>query len=149
MRERKAPEELSVSHSISCTPLQWARMRELAERAGMRTSPYIVGRVLKRGGFGAGEAGHALVLDGKRQRDMLDAALGAEAALSGLSGEASAGLRGTVALLFEARLDDMAREGRGKEMEALLASITGPEHAARIARRAAMRAGGGETAGAG
>ncbi len=149
MRERKAPEELSVSHSISCTPLQWARMRELAERAGMRTSPYIVGRVLKRGGFGAGEAGHALVLDRKQQRATHDAALGAEAALSGLSGEASAGLRGTVAPLFEARLDEMAREGRGKEMEALLARIIGPERAADIARRAAMRAGGGETAGAG
>lgn len=58
-------------------------------------------------------------------------------ALSGLSGEASAGLRGTVVLLFEARLDEMVREGRGKEMEALLASITGPERAAGIARRAA------------
>ena len=69
--------------------------------------------------------------------------------MSGLSGEASAGLRGTVALLFEARLDDMAREGRGKEMEALLARIIGPERAAGIARRAAMRAGGGETGGAG
>ncbi len=145
MRERKAPEELSVSHSISCTPLQWARMRELAERAGMRTSPYIVGRVLKREGFGAGEAGHALVLDGKRQRAMHDAALGAEAALSGLSGK----LHEIVALLFEARLDEMAREGCGKEMEALLARIIGPERAAGIARRAAMRAGGGETAGAG
>ncbi len=151
MRGRKAPEELSVSHSISCTPVQWARMRELAERAGMWTSPYIVGRVLKREGFGAGEAGHALVLDGKQQRGMHDAALGAAAALSGLSGNACActGLRETVALLFEARLDEMAREGRGKEMEALLASVTGPERAADIARRAVMRAGGGETAGAG
>ncbi len=149
MRGRKAPEELSVSHSISCTPLQWARMRELAERAGMRTSPYIVGRVLKREGFGAGEAGHALVLNGKQQRGMHDAALGAAAALSGLSGDASAGLRGTVALLFEALLDEMARGERGKEMEALLATIIGPERAAGLARRAAMRAGGGETAGAG
>ena len=129
--------------------LQWARMRELAERAGMRTSPWIVGRVLKRGGFGAGEAGHALVLEGKQQRDMHDAALGAEAALSGLSGEASAGLRGTVTLLFEARLDEMAREGRGEEMEALLARVIGPERAAGIVRQAAMRVGGGETGGAG
>ena len=153
MRGRKAPEELSVSHSISCTPLQWTRMRELAERAGMRTSPYIVGRVLKREGFGAGEAGHALVLDGKQQRGMHDAALGAAAALSGLSGDAYAygytGLRETVALLFEARLDEMAREGRRGEMEALLASVTGPERAAALVRRAVMRAGGGETAGAG
>jgi len=66
MKPRKAPEERSVSHSISCTPLQWARMRELAEGAGMRTSPWIVGRVLKREGFGA--VGHALELDGAQQR---------------------------------------------------------------------------------
>ena len=43
----------------------------------------------------------------------------------------------------------MAREGRGKEMEALLAATVSPERAAGIARRAAMRTGGGETAGAG
>ena len=43
----------------------------------------------------------------------------------------------------------MAREGRGKEMEALLARIIGPERAVGIAGRAAMRVGGGETAGAG
>ncbi len=123
MKPRKAPEERSVSHSISCTPLQWARMRELAEGAGMRTSPWIVGRVLKREGFGA--AGHALELDGGQQRAMRNAAADAEAALSLLSAnsdEASAGLRETVALLFEARLAEMAREGRREEMETLLAT---------------------------
>ena len=140
---------MARQYCITCPRSGWRAIRALAERAGMRTSPYIVGRVLKREGFGAGEAGHALVLDGKRQRGMHDAALGAAAALSGLSGEASAGLRGTVALLFEARRDERAREGRGKEMETLLARIIGPERAADIARRAAMRAGGGETAGAG
>ena len=140
---------MARQYCITCPRSGWRAIRALAERAGMRTSPYIEGRVLKREGFGAGEAGHALVLDGKRQRGMHDVALGAAAALSGLSGEASAGLRGTVALLFEARLDEMAREGRGKGMEALLAATVGPERAAGIARRAAMRAGGGETAGAG
>ncbi len=140
---------MARQYCITCPRSDWRAIRALAERAGMRTSSYIVGRVLKREGFGAGEAGHALVLDGKRQRGMHDAALSAAAALSGLSGEASAGLRETVALLFEAHLDEMVREGRGKEMEALLAKITGPERAAGIARRAAMRAGGGETAGAG
>ncbi len=129
MRPRKAPEERSVSHSISCTALQWARMRELAERAGMRTSPYIVGRVLKREGGGD----HALVLDGAQQRALCDAATDAEAALSqlcGLSGEVSDGLRETIARLFEARLDEMAQEGRLEEMETLLAAIVGPERAA-------------------
>ncbi len=140
MKPRKAPEERSVSHSISCTPLQWARMRALAEGAGMRTSPWIVGRVLKREGFGA--AGHALELDGEQQRAMRDAAADAEAALSRLSAnsdEASAGLRETVALLFEARLAEMAREGRREEMETLLAAVIGPERAAAIARRVRAR----------
>ena len=140
MKPRKAPEERSVSHSISCTPLQWARMRALAEGAGMRTSPWIVGRVLKREGFGA--AGHALELDGAQQRALSDAAAGAEAALSRLSAnsdEASAGLRETVALLFEARLDEMAQTGRREEMETLLAAVVGPERAAAIAGRVRAR----------
>ena len=150
MRPRKAAEELSVSHSISCTPLQWARMRELAEQAGMRTSPWIVGRLLKREGFGAGETGHALVLDGKQQRALGEAAASAEAALSHLAGprgEEAAGLRETVALLFEARLDDMAQEGRLEEMEALLAAIVGPARAAAIAGRVGARNAHGEASG--
>ena len=150
MRPRKPAEELSVSHSISCTPLQWARMRELAERAGMPTSPYVVGRVLKREGFGAGDDGHALALDGAQQRALSDAAASAETALSqlcGLSGDASAGLRETVALLFEARLDDMAQEGRREEMEALLASVVGPARAAAIAERVVARSARGGASG--
>ena len=142
MRPRKAAEERSVSHSISCTPLQWARMRELAGRAGMPTSPWLVGRVLGREGFGAEDGGHVLVLDGDRQRQVRDAAREAERALlqlCGLSGGKCGGLRETVALLFEARLDEMARTGRGEEMEALLAPIAGPERAARIAGAASGR----------
>ena len=136
----KPPEERSVSHSISCTPPQWARMRELAQEAGRQTSPYIVGRVLKRDGLGDEETGrgHALVLDEGQQREMHDAALGAEAAISqlfGLSDTSSPGLHEIVAMLFEARLDELARTGRQDEMEALLSSITGPERAAAIVRR--------------
>lgn len=142
MRPRKPAAERSVSHSISCTPLQWARMKELAERAGMPASPWIVGRVLGREGFGAGDSDHALVLDGEAQREVRDTAPEAERALlqlSGLSGAGCGGLRETVALLFEARLDEMARTGRGEEMEALLASITGPARAARIAAAVSER----------
>ena len=75
--------------------------------------------------------------------------IGAAVALSGFSGDAPVGLRETVALLFEACLDEMAREDRRGEMEALLAPVTGPERAADIARRSVMRAGGGKTGGAG
>ncbi len=124
MKPRKAPEERSVSHSISCTPLQWARMRELAE------------------GGGWGAAGQGWERDGPQQRALSDAAAGAEAALSLLSAnsdEASAGLRETAALLFEARLAEMAREGRREEMETLLAAVVGPERAAAIAGRVRAR----------
>ena len=136
----KPPEERSVSHSISCTPLQWEQMRELAQEAGRQMSPYIVGRVLKRDGFGDEETGrgHALVLDEGQQREMHDSALAAEAAISqlfGLSDTSSPGLHEIVAMLFEARLDEMARTGRQDEMESLLSPIIGLERATDIIRR--------------
>ena len=86
---------------------------------------------------------------GRRTQHAVMATANEWARIRELADEASAGLRGTVALLFEARLDEMAREGRGEEMEALLARVIGPERAAGIVRQAAMRAGGGETGGAG
>ena len=110
-------------------------MQALAEEAGMKTSAFILREVL-------GEDCR-MALTGEEQRALHDSAV----RLASLGDELAG--RGTVALLFEARLDEMARKGRGKEMEALLASVTGPERAAGIARRAAMRAGGGETGGAG
>ena len=138
----KAPEDRSVSHSISCKPLQWMRMQELAERAGRPTSPFIVDRVLKRDGFGDGQDGHALVLDQDGQREMQEAAVRAEAALSELLGPAGGstpGLAAMVGMLFEARLDEMAREGCLDEMLSLLAPVTGPDRAAAIVQRAAER----------
>ena len=140
----KAPEDRSVSHSISCKPPQWLRMQELAERAGRPTSRFIVDRVLKRDGSGDEKAGHALVLDEGRQREMHEAAVRAEAALSELLGSAGGsapGLATVVALLFEARLDELARAGRLDELQSLLASVTGPGRAAAIVRRAAVRVG--------
>lgn len=138
----KAPEDRSVSHSISCKPLQWMRMQELAERAGRPTSRFIVDRVLKRDGQGGEEAGHALVLDDGQQREMREAAVRAEAALSellGPVGDSAPGLAAMVALLFEARLDELARAGRLDELQSLLAPVTGPDRAAAIVRRAAER----------
>ena len=138
----KAPEDRSVPHSISCTPLQWMRMQDLAKRAGRPTSPYVVDRVLKRDELGGGEGGHALVLDEEEQREMHDAAVRADAALSqlsGLSDEASPGLAALVGMLFEARHDGLARAGRGDELQSLLASIAGPERAATIVGRVVER----------
>lgn len=138
----KAPEDRSVSHSISCKPLQWMRMQELAERAGRPTSRFIVDRVLKRDGSSNEKAGHALVLDEGQQREMREAGVRAEAALTELLGSAGGsapGLAATVALLFEARLDELAQAGRLDELRSMLAPITGPDRAAAIVRRAVVR----------
>ena len=138
----KAPEDRSVSHSISCKPVQWMRMQELAERAGKPASRFIVDRVLKRDGFADGEHGHTLALDKKQQQEMQGAAARAEAALSellGFAGGSTPGLAAMVAMLFEARLDEMARAARLDEMQSLLAPVTGPDRAAAIVQRAAAR----------
>ena len=139
----KAPEDRSVPHSISCKPLQWLRMHELAEQAGKPVSRFVVDRVLKRDGFADGKQGHALALDEAQQREMQGAAVRAEAALSELLGPAGGstpGFAAMVAMLFEARLDEMARAGRLDVMQSLLAPVIGPDRAAAIVQRAAERA---------
>ena len=138
----KAPEDRSVPHSISCKPLQWLRMHELAEQAGKPVSRFVVDRVLKRDGFADGKRGHGLALDEAQQREMQGAAGRAEAALLELLGPAGGstpGLAAMVAMLFEARLDEMAREGRLDELRSLLAPVTGSDRAAAIVQRAAER----------
>ncbi len=133
----KAPRERSVSHSLSCTALEWERIRELAELSGKPMSRFVVDRVLGRDGAGDTEAGDALVLDERQQRAMHDAMLGAEAAIERLvapSGDDAPDFAGSIRILFEARLAEMVRTGRHEAMEALLAPVVGPERAARIVR---------------
>ena len=133
----RAPRERAVSHSLSCTALDWERIRDLAERSGKPMSRFVVDRVLGRDGSGDAEAdrGDALVLDETQQRAMHDAALRAEALIERLVAgpdDEAPDLAGSVRMLFEARLDEMARTGRHEAMRALLASTVGPERAARI-----------------
>ena len=132
----RAPRERSVSHSLSCTALEWERIRELAELAGKPMSRFVVDRVLGRDGAGDTEAGDALVLDEDRQWAMHDAMLRAEALIDRLvapqSDDGSPDLAGSVRILFEARVAEMVRTGRHEAMEALLAPVVGPERAARI-----------------
>ena len=49
-------------------------------------------------------------------------------------------LAGSVRMLFEARLDEMARTGRHEAMRALLVSTVGPGRAARIVGKVLDRA---------
>ena len=136
MSERR---ERAVSHSLSCTALEWERIRDLADDAGTSMSRFIVDRVLGRDGSdGDGSDGDALVLDPGQQRAMHDAALRAEALMVRLVGRPDPAspdvpdVPDAVRALFEARLEDMVRTGRLEAAKVLLASIVGPERAARI-----------------
>ena len=142
MSERR---ERAVSHSLSCTALEWERIRDLADDAGTSMSRFIVDRVLGRdgsGGDGQPDGGDALVLDAGQQRAMHDAALRAESLmvrLVGRSEPASPDVPDAVRALFEARLEDMVRTGRLEAAKALLASIVGPERTASILSRIVER----------
>ena len=135
MSERR---ERAVSHSLSCTALEWERIRDLADDAGKSMSRFIVDRVLGRDGSGSdgqSDGGDALVLDAAQHRAMHDAALRAEALIVRLVGRrdpASLDVPDAVRALFEARLEDMVRTGRLESVRALLTSIVGPERTARI-----------------
>ena len=141
-----ARRERAVSHSLSCTALEWERIRDLAAHAGKSMSRYIVDRVLGRdesGGEPHPDGGHSVALNAGQQRAMHDAALRAESLIVRLVGPpdaASLDMPEAVRALFEARLEDMVRTGRLEAAKALLTSIIGPERAARILSRVVERA---------
>ena len=130
--------ERAVSHSLSCTAIEWEWIRDLADDAGKSMSRFIVDRVLGRdgsGGDGQPDGGHALVLDAGQQRAMHDAALRAESLmvrLVGHSDPASLDVPDAVRALFEARLEDMVRTDRLETAKVLLTSVVGRERAASI-----------------
>ncbi len=132
----KAPRARRKSHSISCSRLDWERIRERALEAGRPMSRYVVERALSVTlGPEPGASGR-LVLDGEEQRRLLDAVLRMAELLSGAmapEGEDRPGLPGAVRALFEAKMDEMARTGRYREMRALLDGVLRDERAAGIA----------------
>ena len=144
----KPMHQRAVPHSLSCTAIDWERIRDLAERADKPISRYIVDRVLRDDGPDGAEAEQddGLVLDGKEQRAMHDAALRAETLVSQLvcaSGEDSSELGEAVRTLFEARLDEMARARNHEVMKRLLTRTVGPERATGIIERVMERTGRG------
>ena len=139
-----APRERSVSHSLSCTALEWEQLRDLALREGKPISRFIRDWFKQRDSSREGEApgGGAPVPSPGERRAMHDAVLRAEALISRLvipTDDASPDVGEAVRTLFEARLDEMARTGRHDDMRELLASIVGPERAERIVRKVLER----------
>ena len=139
MRRSRAP--ATMVHSLSCTDLDWERVRERADAAGLSMSRYLVGRALTvelpRDGDGKVRPPPRLVLEESEQRAMHDRiARIAERMSTGSDEEDRSQLFDMprcVSFLFVKGMQEMVLDGRMREMTALLAKPYGEEYAARIA----------------
>ena len=141
MRRRRNP--ATMVRSLSCTDVEWERVRERADAEGQSMSRYLVERALTvelpRDGDGGIGPPPRLVLSESEQQQMHDRIERIYARMSTGSAEEDrsilAQLRGSVWLVTSAAVLDLVREGRTREMIALLAEILGEEEAARTAER--------------
>ena len=130
------------NRSISCGRLDWERIRDRAVAAGKPMSRYIVERALSAIPAAEPPPSEPLVLTAEEQRRLLDTALRLDDLLSGTAvpeEDGGPGLPAAAGFLFEAKLDDMLRTGRYREMRALLDRVVRDERAARIADEAYER----------
>ena len=141
MRRPRNP--ATMVHSLSCTDTEWERVRERADAAGLSMSRYLVERALTvelpRDEDGKIGPPPRLVLDEDEQREMHDRIAHVFGRMSTGSAEEDrsvlARLDSSVSLLARAAMLDMIRDGRIRQMIALLAEQYGEEDAARIAER--------------
>ena len=129
----------STTHSVSCTPLEWERIRERALEEGKPVSRYLVEHALTVGPGSRGEAVGAppeLVLGASEQSELHDN-LAAFAALMSeqmfQDDPLHPNLPAMIRAPFEAQLDEMTRTGRYGEMKALLDEVIGPAESGRVA----------------
>ena len=141
MRRPRNP--ATMVHSLSCTDTEWERVRERADAAGLSMSRYLVEHALTlelpRDGDGKLRAPPRLVLSEGEQREMHDRITHVFGRMSTGSAEEDgsvlARLGRSVSLLATAAMLDLVRDGRTRQMIALLAEQYGEEDAARIAER--------------
>ena len=146
MRRRRNP--ATMVHSLSCTDTEWERVRERADAAGLSISRYLVGRALTvelpRDGDGKIGPPPRLVLSEGEQREMHDRIAHMFGRMSTGSAKEDrsvlARLGNSVSLVTKAAMLDQVREGRTRQMIALLAELYGEEEAVRIAERFVARA---------
>ena len=127
-------------HSLSCTDLDWERVRERADAAGLSISRYLVGRALTvelpRDGDGKVRPPPRLVLDESEQRAMHDRIARIAARMSAGSDEVGRSqlfrMARSVSFLHIKAMQEMVRDGRTRQMTALMAKPFGEESAARI-----------------
>ncbi len=141
MRRRRNP--ATMVHSLSCTDVEWERVRERADAADLSISRYLVERALTvelpRDGEGKVGVPPRLVLSEAEQREMRDRIERICARMSTGSAEENktvlAQMRGSVSRLGGAAMLELIREGRSREMIALLAVHFGEEDAVRNVER--------------
>ena len=141
MRRPRSP--ATMVRSLSCTDAEWERVRERADAAGLSMSRYLVERALTlelpRDGGGKIGAPPRLVLSEGEQREMHDRIAHVFGRMSTGSAEENgsvlAQLGGSVSRLARAAMLDLVRDGRTRQMIALLAEQYGEEEAVRIAER--------------
>ena len=141
MRRPRNP--ATMVHSLSCTDTEWERVRERADAAGLSMSRYLVERALTvelpRDGDGKIGSPPRLALSEGEQQHIHERIERIYARMSTGSAEEDrsimARLDTSVSLLARAAMLDLVRDGRTRQMIALLAVHLGEEDAARIAER--------------
>ena len=141
MRRPRNP--ATMVHSLSCTDTEWERVRERADAAGLSMSRYLVERALTvelpRDGDGKIGPPPRLVLSEGEQREMHERIAHVFGRMSTGSAEEDgsvlARLGGSVSRLAGAAMLDMVRDGRTRQVIALLAVHFGEEEAVRTAER--------------
>jgi len=129
--------------SLSCTDVEWERVREKADAEGQSMSRYLVERALTvelpRDAEGRVGPPPRLVLSECEQQQMHERIERIHATMSTGSSEEDpsilARLRDSVWLVTTAAKFDLVREGRTRQLIALLAEILGEEKAARTAEQ--------------
>ena len=141
MRRRRNP--ATMVHSLSCTDAEWERVRERADAAGLSMSRYLVERALtlelpRDGGGKIGPPPRLVLSEGEQQRDARPDRTRMFGRMSTGSAEEDgsvlAQLGGSVSRLAGAAMLDMIRDGRTRQMIALLAEQYGEEEAVRHRR---------------
>ena len=127
-------------HSLSCTDLDWERVRERADAAGLSISRYLVGRALTvelpRDGDGKVRPPPRLVLEESEQRAMHDRIARIAERMSTGSDEEDRSLlklmNQSVFYLQTMAMLEMVRDGRTRQMTALLAEAFGEKDTANL-----------------
>lgn len=126
-------DERATMHSISCSRLEWERIRALAERDGVSMSKLLVDRALSRNPPSKARNPPRLALSPEEQKSLMETVKAIGKTVRALEGtDRTPGFAETLRVLFEIRLDAMTRTGSHGTMVRLLEQVLQDSRAARI-----------------